>query len=516
MRSWAALLFLNLLLLLPFSLQVEFEPWLALGLCGDMALLAALLGWIRRPGLVAVLYSSLLIYELDRLVGSYLMGQDPLLFDQLLLLRHLVVLAQDLLGGWGLPALLGIVALLGLLHAGVWALFRLGQRAPRLVWAAAAAPIALLLAWPKGPWPARWVTPDLVEDVVESIEVWRSLDRELGALHPELQELELRSRPDVEIHVVESYGRMLDTELLRDGWVLVLDGIEHELTQAGWVMASGFSVAPVSGGRSWIADASFLLGMKIQHQSEYQHIVGQIDGLPHMPGWFAERGYSTIVMRPKDRVRPGIALRNDFDWEHTVFHAELGYEGQNWGWGGVPDQYALGWLRDELWPLVESPRLLFFHMVGSHAPWDDIPPLVEDWRTLSDGSAEAAEEKEFSWTRDAKRYKRKKRNKAGPVGKLSIRGEDYRDAVLRDLEVLTADLLQDRERPAVVILMGDHQPPLLSRTRDFQVPVHVLATEPELLEGFLDAGFQEGMVPSGDAVTRNEAIYPILVRSLSH
>jgi hypothetical protein len=510
-RSWGALVLLNVVLLLPVSLQ-DLEPWLALGLCGDMALLAGLLAWSRRPWLVATLYSGLLVYELDRLVGMWLMGQDPLLFDQFLLLRHLGVLATDLYGLWGIVALLGAVLGLGLAHWAVIALFRVAQEARGLRWALAAAPVAALLAL-VGPWPARWVAPDLAMDLGESWTVWSRLSDTLDELHPELQDLELRTDADVEFHIIESYGRMLDEDALRPAWHAALADTTERLE--GWSAVSAWVKAPVSGGRSWLADATLLMGFRLAHQSEYQAIAGSISGLGHMPGWFRDRGYATVVMRPKDKARPGIALRNDFDWMHTVFAEELDYTGAHYGWGGVPDQYSMGWLRDELWDSLPAPRFLFAHLVGSHAPWTDLPPLVDDWRTLDDGSAGADEHRDLDLAREAKKFKRKKKTKASPVGKLSELGGDYQQAVLLDLEVLTRDLERPRDRPAVVVWMGDHQPPMLSRKASFDVPVHVLSTDPALLEGLAEQGFQPGMVPSEEVGTM-QGLYSRLVRSLSH
>ena len=51
--------------------------------------------------------------------------------------------------------------------------------------------------------------------------------------------------------------------------------------------------APVAGGRSWIADASLLLGVKLEHQSEYQAIAGTFHDKNHMPQWFEDRGYQS-------------------------------------------------------------------------------------------------------------------------------------------------------------------------------------------------------------------------------
>ena len=513
MRSWLAVVALNVLMLLPLSMSQGVEPWLALGLCGDVLVLVTLMGWWRRPRLAAFVYGALLVYEFDRLIGAWLMGQDPLLFDQALLLRHLLVLVMDLHGALGLLMLGGAgLVIVGLLAVGAW-LFRVAAEAPGLKRLAWLVPVAFGLAF-VGRWPARWVVPDLVVDVWTSVEVVQRLGASVGTVHPELKELPLARKPDVELHIIESYGRMMNAPALSEAWHQRLAESDDALGD-DWTVVSAWMTAPVAGGRSWIADASLLLGVKLEHQSEYQAIAGTFHDKNHMPQWFEDRGYQSVVMRPKDRARPGIELRDDFGWNHTVFHAELNYRGPLYGWGGVPDQYSLGWLREELWPTLEGPRFLFSHMVGSHAPWEEIPPLVQDWRTLDDGSGETTEDKEVDLAREASKFARKKKTRAGYVGKLKRRGEDYQTAVHYDLEVLTRDLQRPRDEDAVVVWLGDHQPPLFSLQKNFDVPVHVLTTDPVFVEGLKEAGFTEGFVPDGKPVGGLWELYPMLVRSIS-
>ena len=95
------------------------------------------------------------------------------------------------------------------------------------------------------------------------------------------------------------------------------------------------------------------------------------------------------------------------------------------------------------------------------------------------------------------RYQREAGMQHSGVG--SIKEEKllaYADVVHYDLEALAQHLEHEgTERPMLVIIMGDHQPPFLAKRMGFGVPVHVLSTDPVLLAEFEARGFIPGMVP---------------------
>ncbi len=513
---------------LPRSLHVDLAPWLALALHGE-ALLLILLATRGRLGVLvaASAWSLLLLYELVRLAGVFLTGTDPLLFDQAQLARHVLVLLSDLWGPAG-PLLLGLV-LLSVVGSGLLAarLFRSAARLPVpgiLLSALLAFSVGLLGS---GPWPARLSSPSLGANLALSGHVWSTLQQGLRTdAYAVLDEVDLDRRPDIELLVVESYGRVIaDEPEFAEVWEEDLQSREEALSEAGWVMASAFLAAPVSGGRSWISDASALLGLRITHESEWQHVQARVETLPHLPAFAASQGYRTVVCRPKDRVRPGMALRNDFGWTDTVFFEDLDYGGAPVGWGLIPDQYSLGRLYEELLPEVPHPRLVFFHGVSGHGPWDSRPTWVEDWRSLEgatgaevDPAAPAAdrgalEELEFQ----AKRYRRRASGFRKSLGALEEVGPDYLDAVRYGLRV-SFDVVGTPPAGAgsegrLVVIYGDHQPPILSRHRDLDVPVHLVASDPALLAPFLDAGFGEGLRPAGEAVAGLESFFPLLAEA---
>ena len=54
------------------------------------------------------------------------------------------------------------------------------------------------------------------------------------------------------------------------------------------------------------------------------------------------------------------------------------------------------------------------------------------------------------------------------------------------------------DRDLVMILIGDHQPPALvtGPGASWEVPAHVIASRPDILERLKQRGFREGLTPS--------------------
>jgi hypothetical protein len=231
-----------------------------------------------------------------------------------------------------------------------------------------------------------------------------------------------------------------------------------------------------------------------------------------------------------------VELENEVGFDQTVFYADLDWQGPEWGWGIIPDQYTLGWLREQVLEPADLPLFISFHRVASHVPWRSPPPLVEDWHALADqplgqDHIESAEKKkkkkkdpEMPASRDEAikrlgRYQREAGMQHSGVG--SIKDEKllaYADVVHYDLEALAQHLeFEGTERPMLVIIMGDHQPPFLAKRMGFGVPVHVLSTDPVLLAEFEARGFIPGMVPPqrNRPEMQHQSLYPAISRSLA-
>lgn len=514
--------------------------WLdVLALSGEWCVLVALAGALgRRRGVGPALgcaWVGLLLLESVRLAGWLLTAADPQLYDLAFLARHLWVLMMDL---WGplqvaaslLALVLGVAGLCGLAS---WRLEDVvaDRRTARVAGVLTAACVGFgLLPWHIG---AHWVSPAWVANLVESRRTWQLTQASVAVDHyaPLMDVEALQHRPDIGLYVVESYGRVLDTTpSLNASWRPLLDELSPGLIEQGWHMASGWATAPVSGGRSWISDATVMLGISIRHQSTWSHIQPKVGTLTHLPGWLAASGgYETVVCRPKDRVRLGLALRNDFDWQHTVFADDIPYDGPLVGWGGIPDQYSLGHLHTQVLPAVQGPRLVFFHGVSAHGPWDVVPELAHDWRAVGEVALQAvqgvdavvyeeSENPDAVLKVQARRYSPTLGDRFKLPGRMfPEKRREYMNAVDYSLRATMASLslLPETPRGRLVVVYGDHQPPILPRKGEYDVPVHVLASDPRLLDAFLDAGFVAGLHPDAESEAMPlEALFPTLAAAV--
>jgi hypothetical protein len=249
--------------------------------------------------------------------------------------------------------------------------------------------------------------------------------------------------------------------------------------------------------------------------------------VPSIPSFFAAHGYETIGLEPSDRARPGVEEVNYYHVARQIHFDDLQYSGTPIGWGLVPDQYSLGFTEESALAPASRSQFFVFHMVSSHVPWPVVPKIVGDWRSLgvTDGAPtpDLHGERETMSQRLAQMWKRLGRYGRDEVHQLVKRkGERgfrqrYVDTVAYDLKLIEQHLLRQKA-DELVIVMGDHQPPMMtSDGDDFDVPVHVFARDPALLAEFMDHGFTSGLLldDKAPAVVEHAGLFSLLVRDLA-
>ena len=119
-------------------------------------------------------------------------------------------------------------------------------------------------------------------------------------------------------------------------------------------------------------------------------------------------------------------------------------------------------------------------LVSSHTPFAPVPPYVADWDAapLYRGIAQA------QWDRIY----------AAPD--WSHLETPYLASVAYDLRTLAAWLAR-QHGDALVIILGDHQPPsfIAGEKQPWTVPIHVLSRDPDLLRPFRALGYVDGALP---------------------
>ena len=288
---------------------------------------------------------------------------------------------------------------------------------------------------------------------------------------------------DVLFLVVESYGRSaLEGERYAPTTRPRLRRFEASLDAVGYGARSGWLTAPVKGGQSWLAHATLLTGMRIDHQQRYAALLAsERRSLIH---GFARAGWRTVAVMPAITMPwPEGAW---FGYDATYAARDLGYAGEPFNWVTMPDQYTLSALeRLELDRPDRAPVMAEVALISSHAPWTPIPPVI-DWDDVGDGRiftphARAGDPPAVVW-RDAER-----------VRAQYLKAVDYALANLASyVETFGRDDL-------VLVVVGDHQPaPLVTgEGAGFDVPMHVIAA-PDVLAELDGWGWSDGMVPAED------------------
>jgi hypothetical protein len=312
--------------------------------------------------------------------------------------------------------------------------------------------------------------------------------------------------PDVHVFIVESYGHTLFTrERYRRAMEPVYQGFEDFLEARGWQGVSSFMSSPAFGGRSWLADATLLAGVRIRNQEQYDaYLLSGSRNLSHRMG---ELGYHRILAASGTQYStPEWESIHEFDI--YLLEKDFGYRGPFITFGRMPDQYllyrtarlftgkrvgqnaglskGLGYgLETGLETQSEAPLFGWYMLANSHVPFEAQPEYVEDWDSLGDGSI----------FHDA--YVRYFKNNWLWGGEFP---EGYLFSIDYELRIIREFMDRYLDPESLVIILGDHQPriPISEANSSYSVPVHVLSGNAALLETLLVRGFQPRMVPEDE------------------
>jgi hypothetical protein len=290
---------------------------------------------------------------------------------------------------------------------------------------------------------------------------------------------------DVLILFFESYGA---TTLDRPNFAQALADRRTALAQAikesGRQVVSARVRSPTFGGASWLAHSSFLSGIEVTENHRYKLLLTkERDTLVHR---FAGQGYRTVGLMPG--LRQAWPEGAFYGYERIYDASSIDYRGPAFGWWRIPDQFALARLDAmELAPQARRPLLAVMNSISSHAPFRPIPPYQADWKTLLGSrpfGAHAVDE-----NTDRKRT-------------WADMAEDYVNAVEYVLTYVTGYLEHRAGDDLVLIVIGDHQPParVSGPNASWDVPVHVIARNPSLIEALRAEGFEPGLEPKHAAI----------------
>lgn len=330
--------------------------------------------------------------------------------------------------------------------------------------------------------------------------------------------LSLDRRPPIYLIMIESYGSTLNTHpALRGPYRDLIRRTDSVFAADGWHRATARCDIPVRGGRSWLSIASLFTGVRVQRQllyNQFQDKALRADAeIPHLVRFLDRQGYRTLALQPFTFERPGLPVRNLYGFDQTIYRKDLNYRGPSYGLADAPDQYSLHYTHENYLAPSEDPFFLFFETVDSHSLWNyGLPPYLDDWR-------------QFNEQTEATRSPHPNAESFPPVflpdsvtapliydQSTPMR---YLRHVAHEWRVLREYLTEKAPPGSLVLLLGDHQPPLVETT-DRTVPFHVLSTDSTLVKRVRRHGFTDGLPPTDESpILRQEGLYSFLVRLLA-
>ena len=326
----------------------------------------------------------------------------------------------------------------------------------------------------------------IVEEIRTAGAVGTYVEEQQARTEEQVQATESLAQPldrlsgNVYLFIVESYGYTVfsnpeHAELMAP----TFEDIDQQLDSAGLSVVSNFLVSPAFGGNSWLADATLTTGIWIGDQQAYDLLL-ESEVRP-LASFFGDVGYHTVNVMPSTvSPWPEGAF---FGFDRTYITRDLGYRGPGFGWAPMTDQYAIDFVRRGVIEGADRPVFAQFVLISSHYPWRVVPRLIP-WEEVGDGSV----------YRDSDHVIRVPRSSLNETG-MSVGFTTAMDYALRTVFDYAARFAEPDD---LVVVAGDHQPwsGISGRDASRSAAIHVLAADPAMLDGFREAGYSDGLIPS--------------------
>ncbi|MGH3425780.1 MAG: CDP-alcohol phosphatidyltransferase family protein, partial [Nocardioidaceae bacterium] len=291
---------------------------------------------------------------------------------------------------------------------------------------------------------------------------------------------------DVLLVFVESYGRVaVQDPVLSPQVDATLDAGTRRLRAAGFSSRSAYLTSPTFGAASWLAHSTLQSGLWVSSQQRYDQLLST-DRMT-LTGAFARAGWRTVFDVPAiTHAWPDGTRFYGFDKLYDA--GNTGYRGPRFGYATMPDQYTLAaFRRRELMGPHRAPVMAELDLVSSHHPWTPLPHLV-GWSRVGDGSVfDAMPER-------------------GESAEVAFRDPDevralYAQSLVYTLRTLVSFVTSHPDPNLVLVVLGDHQPHtyVTGPGAGHDVPITVIAHDPEVTDRISGWAWQQGMNPGPDA-----------------
>lgn len=473
-------------------------------------------------GLASLVLATGFIFSSAEALVRYIWGRSFVFRSDLPMVRSVLLLVFGDIGSVVDVLVPVTIALIALLVLGISAMlvFWTGRVLPRFTGAPVFLPLAatLLLVFalavpPVAGYERGVITPMVARGISES---GRLELREISGAFPQTPVEEDRRREaeyepeippvpyvfpgvrdrDIHFFMIEAYGyAVFSRDRLQEKLSPYLDRLAAVLEEAGYGVAGNYVTAPVFGGFSWLAETTVLTGQLVDRQPKFEELldISREREVPSLTRMLHEGGYYTLAVKPGTVHGSWPEGWELFRFENSLvaYEGDFNYRGPWFSYVAVTDQHALwtthNYLERERQPggaAEDRPVYVHYQLVSSHTPFNRIPPYIENWEDLGDGSIyhERAEEiLTFN-------------NTWGGGTELD---EGYSASIAYVLHVLAEyiERFLDHERDPILIFMGDHQPqrPIREQDAGASVPVHVASRDPELLRALKREGYERGL-----------------------
>ncbi|MEO5664750.1 MAG: CDP-alcohol phosphatidyltransferase family protein [Nocardioides sp.] len=291
---------------------------------------------------------------------------------------------------------------------------------------------------------------------------------------------------DVLLVFVESYGRVAVQDSSSSAGVdAVLEDGTRRLRATGWSSRSAFLTSPTFGAASWLAHSTLQSGLWVDSERRYGQLLGA-DRLT-LTSAFERAGWRTVSDVPAN-TEDWSEGEEFYGYDEMYDARNVGYAGPEFGYAPMPDQFTLEhFRREELAPTDRGPVMAEIDLVSSHHPWTPLPRLVP-WDQVGDGSV-------FDGMPEQ-----------GEPSDVVFRDPDavrrvYGRSIEYTMETLVSWLEQQPDPDLVLVVLGDHQPHAYVSGDDagHDVPISVIAQDPQVLRRISGWDWQDGLLPAPDA-----------------
>lgn len=345
-----------------------------------------------------------------------------------------------------------------------------------------------------------------------AVEIWINLRR--SREHRQLSKKEFGSRyykarneisielngtkPNVFFLFIESYGSYYFNEpALRESSLETYKNFESQLANKGFYSNSIYSTSTAFGGQSWLAYSSVLYGYEMNNNTLFENhlndpVFRQSNSLLHL---FRNMGYKNYNLNPITPIVginvPYDEMREFYAIDRWILNEDINYNGDEYGWGAcAPDQYSMNFMMDLIKKEAPGPFTYFYLTKNSHSPFLS-PDFEQDWRSLNNQSEKEHIHRGFL---------------ANPEQ------TDYANAIQYELDVLQDFMTQHGTDQDIFLLIGDHQPPILSdeNIHGRESPVHIFSKNEAFINQFSQYGFRKDLEELTTNV-RHESLYSIFL-----